>query len=322
MKRVRTVPVGKKIKKSADAILTADIHLTNKTPVSRTDDYIQAQERKLKFLAGLSQENDNCLILCAGDVFDYWKASPWLCSWAHRHLPRNLVTIPGNHDLPMHSSAEYEKSALALLEIVGREISVLKGDQSLYFPISGVEVFGIPFGMLKGYDPPAREGKHRRILLLHELIWPGTKPPWAKGSYSAAEILDRFDEDFDLIVTGDNHQSFVEKGEISTLVNPGSMMRRTADQMDFQPKCYLYYAGDNSVVPVDFPVEQDVHNIEHLTGKKERDERIAAYVERMSFSERENTRFLSFQDNLQTFFQENKTPRKVREIIWQYLETI
>jgi hypothetical protein len=209
-----------------------------------------------------------------------------------------------------------------VLEVVGREISVLKGDQSLYFPINGVEVFGIPFGMLEDCDPPAREGKHRRILLLHELIWPGTKPPWAKGSYSAAEILDRFDEDFDLIVTGDNHQSFVEKGEISTLVNPGSMMRRTADQMDFQPKCYLYYAGDNSVVPVDFPVEQDVHNIEHLTGKKERDERIAAYVERMSYIEGENTRFLSFQDNLQTFFQENKTPRKVREIIWQHLETI
>ena len=78
MKRVRAVPVGKKIKKSADAILTADIHLTDKTPVSRTDDYIQAQERKLKFLAGLSQENDNCLILCAGDVFDHWKASPFM----------------------------------------------------------------------------------------------------------------------------------------------------------------------------------------------------------------------------------------------------
>ena len=36
--------------KPADAILVSDLHITESTPISRTDDYIQAQENKLKFL--------------------------------------------------------------------------------------------------------------------------------------------------------------------------------------------------------------------------------------------------------------------------------
>jgi len=49
--------------RAADAILISDLHLTDKTPVSRMDDYIEAQKRKLEFLKKLSKENNNCPIL-------------------------------------------------------------------------------------------------------------------------------------------------------------------------------------------------------------------------------------------------------------------
>jgi predicted phosphodiesterase len=310
----------RKSSRPADAVLTADLHLTSKTPVSRTDNYIQAQERKLLFLQELSQQNNDCPILCAGDVFDHWKASPWLCSWAHHYLPNTFITIPGNHDLPMHSLAEYEKSALSLLETVGGQISVLRNDS--VFSSKGIEVIGVPFGELEGFTPARAITPQRvtaRILLIHELIWPGNRPGWANNSYTADEILDRFGDYFDLIVSGDNHQSFVIEGEGgSLLVNPGSMMRSTISQSDFQPHCYLYYASENKVIRADFPIEQNVHKSDLLDGRKDREERITAYIEKLSDNWDKG---LSFKDNLEAFFQENKTPRKVREIIWQYLET-
>lgn len=306
----------KRTNKIANAILTADLHLTTRTPISRTDDYIKAQENKLKFLQELSEKHNNCPVICAGDVFDHWKASPWLCSWAHSHLPHNLITVPGNHDLPMHSISEYDKSALHLLENVGGRVVVLNKEILL---IENLEIAGISFGQAGNCIFTSSEVvAERRILILHELIWPKSRPKWASNSYTALDILERYGDEFDLIVTGDNHQSFVVERDNSILVNPGSMMRMNADQMDVEPKCYLYYADTNSVRPVKFPIEKDVHRTDHLIGRKERDERIDAYINQISNSWEGG---LSFKDNLEAFFKENNTPRKVREIIWQHLET-
>lgn len=300
--------------KIADAILTADLHLTAKIPISRTDDYVKAQENKLRFLSDLSQEH-NCPILCAGDIFDHWNAGPGLCSWAFHNLPGGIVAIPGNHDLPLHSLTHYEKSALYLLEAVGK-ITVLKGDQ---INIGCLRIIGIPYGVKNLHLIEGRRtNQRRRILLLHELVIQNTESP-IPGGYTAAKILEMYGKDFDLIVTGDNHQSFTVKTKKSLLVNPGSMMRITADQADFRPRCYLYYAEDNSVVPVEFPIQKEVHNRDHLIGKKEREERIAAYIERMKTDWDVG---VSFRGNLEAFFKENSVPRKVREIIWQHLESI
>lgn len=298
--------------KIADAILTADLHLSLRTPIARTDDYPEAQKRKLQFIQELSYKNNFCPILCSGDIFDRWNSTSELCSWAFDNLPKNIIAIPGNHDLPLHSLDQYKKSSLYLLDTV-QKIIVLK-NEGLF--VRGMDVFGIASG--SDIRITERKSTRRRILLLHELVIQNTGSP-IPGGYTAAKILEMFGKDFDLIVTGDNHQSFTVKTKKSLLVNPGSMMRITADQADFRPRCYLYYAEDNSVVPVEFPIQKEVHNRDHLIGKKEREERIAAYIERMKTDWDVG---VSFRGNLEAFFKENSVPRKVREIIWQHLESI
>lgn len=304
----------------ADAILVSDIHLSETTPISRTDDYINAQFEKLTFLQSLRRANHCSPVLCSGDIFDKWKNSPGFCSWAYLNLPMGMTVIPGQHDLPHHSHELYSKSSLALLETVGQQINVLHyGDSwATSFVSNKLEITGVPFGLLEGFKPPEQLDKNRkRVLLLHELVWEGRKPPWATNSYSAQEIIDLFGDSFDLIVTGDNHQSFVVRRGKTLLVNPGSMMRMDADQEDFKPKCYLYYADDNTVVPVEFPIKSGVHNRDHLDRERERDERIAAYIKRSS----ENWELgLSFRGNLEAFFTKNNIPRKVREVLWQHME--
>jgi DNA repair exonuclease SbcCD nuclease subunit len=316
MKRTRKVRKAR----VADAILISDLHLTDKTPVSRMDDYIEAQKRKLEFLKKLSKENNNCLILCAGDVFDYWKATPWLCSFAYKYLPEPFICIPGQHDLPGHSLDEYPKSALGLMDSVGK-VCVINDWRK---PIIGNNLFivGVPYGKLDEFDPkeitfPKRK---RKILLLHTLIWLDKRPTWSKGDYTANEILGRYAEYFDLILTGDNHQRFISlKNKTTILINPGSVMRITADQANFQPRCFLYYAEDNTVKDIDFPIQKNVVTREHIEEKAQKDERIQAYIERMN---KDFEMGLSFRRNLEIFFEENNVPKKVREIIWKAMERI
>ena len=49
------------------------------------------------------------------------------------------------------------------------------------------------------------------------------------------------------MVSGDNHQSFVEKYKDQLLVNPGSIMRSTIAQFDHKPKIYLWSSEDNEI---------------------------------------------------------------------------
>lgn len=306
----------------ADAILTSDLHVRDTVPVARIDDYFTAQERKLSFLRQLSDENRLCPILCAGDIFHKWRSSPWLMYLAYRLLPYPMYTIPGNHELPMHSMENYEKSALHLLEAVCKKeglLTVLKCDEPAL--TDKLLIYGIPFGQMENagkFDVSTRPRTSRRtVLLLHELTWE-RKPAWAHDDYSADELIDKFGEYFDLIVTGDNHQSFVTKKHNTLLVNPGSMMRMTADQMDHEPCCYLYYADENEVRRVPFPIEDAVLDRDHIDRKEEHDKRIAAYIERINTQWK---RGLSFRDNLAAFFKANRTPKKVRDLIWQQLDT-
>lgn len=303
----------------ASAILTSDFHLTETAPVSRLDDYIAAQGAALQFLQKLSSENWNCPILCAGDVFHHWKASPWWCAWVYHHLPHPFVTIPGNHDLPLHSFAHYGRSALALMEAVSdpRKLRVLKWEETV---VNDLPILGIPFGQLGNTDPRSTYlGARRRVLMLHELVWARRGEMEARiGGGTAEELLEQFGDVFDLIVTGDNHEGFVVRSEQTgaILVNPGSMMQMTADQEHYVPQCFLYYAEENKVAAVNFPVAEGVHSRAHIDRVNERDARVAAYIANMRAGWDVG---LSFRENLQAYFQENRTPRRLRELVWEHL---
>jgi len=299
----------------ADAILISDLHLTDTTPISRTDNYVSAQIQKLLFIQALSIENNNCPILCAGDVFDYWKASPQLLLMAYTNLPHNLITIPGQHDLPMHSLAYYEKSALAVIE-AATNTQVLSNTA---ITKNNLFIHGLPFGELNKFNlsDMTNDGT-TKILILHELTWQGKAPSWDKKGMTDLLLLDKFGSYFDLILVGDNHSGFVTKQNDSIVVNPGSMMRKTSDQENYKPRCYLYYADKNDVTPMYFHIDQNAHNRKLIDQKNDREERIAAYISRMS--QNWEVGGLSFKKNLEAFFKENKTPQKIRDVIWDSME--
>ena len=291
--------------KQVDAILTADIHLTETTPISRTDNYVEAQDRKLAFLKQLETQYD-CPVIDAGDIFDYWKASPWLIARAYKNLPSEIYTIPGNHDLPEHSMQQYEKSALHVLEVA---LAIRRLSKTPYdrrdFTIAGV-AYGEKL-----------EDVNADIVVIHDLVYEGN-PPWPNAvGYQPKDLFKIFTKPR-LILTGHYHMALVAKSKDGRLVvNPGSMMRMTIVQKDYKPRCYLYNFDDNEVEPVYFPIEEEVFDDRHIVEPKEKEERLSAFIEKLNM---EWDLRLSFRANLETFFKKNKVNKKVEELIWQSLE--
>jgi len=218
---------------------------------------------------------------------------------------------------------QYDRSALALLETVctASRLRVLKNEEIVIPDLStqeNISIMGIVPEDTQNIFSSSHLGVRYRILLLHTLVWEVGKPTWGEGT-TAQDILDKYGEQFDLIVTGDNHESFVvqSENEHTWLVNPGSMMRITADQAEDQPRCFLYYASRNQIVSVDFPIEKDVHNRTHLDAIQERDSRIEAYIEHM----KENWDVsVNFEENLRSFFAGNHVPRNLQTLIWKHME--
>ena len=293
-----------KSNKTPDAILCGDIHLREKddVPICRLDNHWDAQWRKMDFISDL-QKKYGCPVFCSGDLFDFWKPSPMLLSWASEHLPDQFHTIYGQHDLPQHNMELAYKSGLYNLW-KNKKLTILNGVHFGQIPDLTKEYSSMPWFPLKG------------ILVWHRMIYQG-KLPWPGCTDPmAASVLRKYPQ-FALICTGDNHKPFVEEYKGRLLVNVGSMMRTTADQADFKPRVWLWYAETNTVVPVYLPIEEGVISRDHLEVKEQRENRIDAFISRL------NTDWqaaLSFEENLEIFEQENQVSKSVMDIIHKSLE--
>lgn len=289
----------KKIKK-ADAILISDIHLREqgKNPISRTDDYWQVQWKKLDFVSDL-QRKHSCPVLNAGDLYDHWKTSPHLSSETIDHIPNEFYSVYGNHDLPQNTMELAHKCGLHLLYKAGKVNIVNSGhwNENDFNQHSFLNIKG------------------RTILLWHKYIYQ-KKEHWKSemGGKPAGGILRKITKRFkvDLIVTGDNHEAFVEEYNGSLLVNPGSLIRSTAKQIDFKPRVYLWYADTNTVKPVYIPIEKGVISRDHLEKEEQRDERLNAFV---SSLDNNWEGAVDVNTSFKLFFETNKTEENVKRII-------
>src|ERR1035437_3539834 len=281
-----------------DAILVSDIHLREDTPECRTDNYWVAQWKKVDFISDL-QKKYNCPILCGGDLFDHWKSSPNLLRETIEHLPDRFYSIMGQHDIPGHNLELIDKSGMSVLKASGN-VTILDSCHWGQEP-SEASLF------IRG----------RKILVWHKMNFVG-KPPWpACTDLPANRLLAKYSS-FHLILTGDNHKTFTETFEGRILVNPGSMMRMDADQIDHRPCVFLWFADDNSVEQVFIPIEQGVISRIHLELKEQRETRIDAYVERLN-DDWEVA--LSFENNVEAYKQVNEVRLSVLNIVYKAMES-
>ena len=158
----------------------------------------------------------------------------------------------------------------------------------------------------------------KEIALCHMMVIKDQKHKlWPdQQAQSAKRLLKKF-PCYDLIVSGDNHQSFVVEYEGRILVNPGSLMRMSANQIDHQPSVYLWYAEENKIERVYLPIEKDVINTFHLEEVKDRNTRIESFINRLKDTEEMG---LSFEKNMEEFFKTNRQRKRVVEKVWEATE--
>lgn len=292
--------------KQPDLLITGDWHLREETPICRTDNYWGTQWKKVDFISGL-QKKYNCPVVCGGDLFDYWRASPYLLSETIKHIPDKFYTVLGNHDLPQHSLELLNKCGVNVLKEAGK-LTILPTCHWGQIP---------KYGSFYEYDEGyAEESGLDKILVWH--VYTYQSKTWVGNTAPKAMKLLRQYPQFSLIITSDNHISFVEEYQGRLLVNPGSLMRMDADQVEHRPRVYLWYADTNTVEPIYILIEQDVISREHLDIVKERDNRIDAFISKL---DGDWDAILSFEDNLERFAEVNHIKKSIKEIIYKTLES-
>ena len=304
--------------KKADAILAADIHLRPDIPVGRIDDYFGAMERKIDFILALSKQHE-CPILVAGDLGNKplnngWPV--WLLELIIKKFEgHEIICIAGQHDLPNHRLDLWEKSGIGVLHAAGAIYTifgpiVVHGKFKIY-PFNYGQEIQNPINIWKDLAPsnlPMVAMTHQMVIE-NKPLWPGQEAP--KGN----SLLKKFPE-FSIIHSGDNHLSFVSEYENRKLINPGSMMRNTADQIDHKPRVYLWWAETNRIEPVYLPIEQDVISREHIKDTTERDNRFDALITRVKTDVEIQ---LKYEDNVVKYFKKFRTEKAVKDKVLEHV---
>lgn len=307
------------------AILTADWHIRSSVPVCRTDDFMAAMWGKVDFILGLSDQY-GIPILIAGDVGLKSQWPNWLLEEfigrvkAKKDPSAKLYAIPGQHDLPDHNldlwrasaiGVLHEAEAITFLGVDGQQyVDLNKDGLKSVFPFS----YGVEIRRIKNLEEEEHYHPLPLIAVVHTLVTERAPESFLAGqAQSAMSLLEKFPE-YSLILCGDNHKGFVVEKDDRLLVNPGSLMRTTADQSDYKPRIYLWYAQENRVEPIYLPVEEGVISRDHIDNQEAKDERIEAYVLRLK---EEVEVGLDFQSNLKTYFSMNRTRKPVQDKVWQ-----
>ena len=277
-------------RRNVDAILGADFHLRDSSPRCRTDDYLETQKRKIAYVKELQQKY-NCPILHAGDLFDKWNNNPSLLYLAIADLPSEFISIPGNHDLPRHRSEYLNESSIGVLGIANR--------------ITLTDSYTI--------------GK-RRILMLHQFVWNEKRPSWIKDDSSAAMTLLKKYKEYDVILTGDNHETFVVQYKGRVLVNPGSLMRMDADQEHHKPVVFFYNAEQNTVAPHYIPIADGVVSREHLEDAAIAEKLLGTFFNNLSEEATAVEGIMGYEQALGHFLSSTRVSKKVRHILNEVLE--
>jgi DNA repair exonuclease SbcCD nuclease subunit len=302
-------------------LITGDWHLTDKTPRNRIDDYPKTQHRKVSWIIGTAIQNQCRYILQPGDMFDSFKArdkikSQWIERWRNvfYHNRIKVLTVPGQHDMRYHSSDLLDTPmgvlyAADAIKILRPGVSGELGGESVFVYGSGWNE-SIP-------EPIDASGCHIWIthrMVIDEPLWEG-QTDYEKGNL----LLKR--TKFDLIVTGDNHQHFAfNDNNERYLINCGSLMRSTIDQITHIPTIYIYDTETRAILPIAVnpiaPIEE-VLRVEEAKEEKERNEKLEAFVE--GLKEQVELNGLDFKRNITKYLNSHRVKPSVKRIIEEVL---
>jgi len=262
-------------------VFAADDHVRNTAPECRIDNYTQTIFKKLAYRNKIAKEH-NIPILQAGDLGDknYFVRDGlgWDAKTYNKYISLiadsgvDLYCCAGNHDLVGHDITNIDKSVIGSI-VDSHAVTLLK---SKNIEIDCMDIYGCSWNedIPKVFD----EDKFN-VLVIHKMIIED-KPLWpGQVACKPLELLLKYPE-YNLIISGDNHNTFMYEYNNRTLVNCGSMMRSSASQVNHKPCFFLYYPESNTVEKIYYPIEpaSECMTSAHLDKKKKHKEEIHKYA--------------------------------------------
>lgn len=226
-------------------IACSDLHIRGNKPVARKDIFYSSVRRKLTWLFSSAQEM-GAYIICGGDFFDSASAPKAIVrdviELALRYNVK-LLTVYGQHDLRYHVYKSYNNTPLAVLL---SSLQTIHLDEQAYIN-DLVAIQGASWGK---EIPDVVEDKVN-ILATHRMVTENG-PLWANHTnFSTGSGLLNSTK-YDIIVSGDNHQSFIVEDNNRFVINSGSLLRLNSTQIDYKPRVVLVTISDNKQITTEW----------------------------------------------------------------------
>jgi predicted phosphodiesterase len=285
-------------------IMSSDPHLRPDTPEARLDDYLESQKKIIELLRHYV-EDLGYIALCSGDVTHRArerKEPVTFVNFLLENLPL-MYGVEGNHDELYHSSDHLRHTTLGSLVFANKYKRI---EHEVF---GNVHVYGYGYGKKIQHVGRGNAQDFVNIAVYHGMVLQERNPFF--DGLIAEDILKEFPE-YDIILTGDNHKTFVVSLDNRVLINAGSWKRDSVDQIDHKPVMFTFDSFTRKIDIVPIPTDNDIISTEHIEKEKARNERLETLSD--TFKEVRNIT-LDYENNLYNFYEENKTEQDVQRKI-------
>ena len=283
--------------------LMGDLHLRDTIPKGRKDHYDTVLMNKFKFILDTCDKHNIKALIQPGDFFESahvpafalphsstpaYKRTAAVSFRTLRQAARLLSShqvkvyiVYGQHDLRYHVS-NTDNVPLRLFEDFNLVKRLCPNDGTLLNSLTEkkrVVAWGSSWNEKEpvGMDPKdVNIWATHRMVIDNEKLWDGMK------EFALAKHLLKKNP-FALIVTGDNHKSFVTKYGIRWLVNCGSLGRTNIDQAAHIPHFIIFDTDTQKLAKIKVPIRspKEVLCIEEAKERKRKEAELNQFIESM-----------------------------------------
>lgn len=306
--------------------LLGDVHLRMSNPKSRIDEYYDEQFRKFGIVYEFARDTNCRAVLQPGDLFDHHSCPYGVVERYMRYINGHTCSVPifgclGQHDMRYHRTIADNTPIGVLYAGIERTGSRLLSSEPKVlieqFSKTEVHIYGSSFGE---EIPTIQNPSAINILVTHRMV---TKdgPLWEgqEGNVEAEELLKQ--TKFRLIVSGDNHKHFTASHRMRYLVNCGSLMRSSIDQMDHKPCFYTYDTETNKIEkhPIRVKKAEHIFDLEKAVDQKQDRKELDDFIRTLTDVGEQG---LSFKKNLSAHVDSSEYSDGVKSILSEIMEAL
>jgi len=271
-------------------ITFTDIHLADKNPASRIDDYMESILNKLEQTRDICVDQNIDVALCGGDIFHIktpTKNSHYLVSRTidiFKSFPCPVYSIYGNHDLRQDNITTLPKQPFYTL-VKSKSLTYLHDE---LFDNGNIRIFGMDYCSFPTESEFSKENKGEKVQICLAHVNASSKFSDLFGE-KVYRYQDLKEESPDIFVFGHYHpDQGIEIHNHKHFINVGSLSRGSLkkDELDRIPNLgYIEISDDYSItckkIPLNVLDASKIFDLEMKSKEEKEQEEIEKFITEM-----------------------------------------